>query len=85
LNCHDDQYKYAQNPETRRRTREADEGRLEINAPILKRVLELRRKITKILGYPTWADYVTEEKMVKSAQAAFEVRSYRVYFLELLP
>lgn len=69
------QFKYAQNPETRRLATEAFEARLEINVPILRRALELRRKIAKVLEYPTWADYVTEEKMVKSSANATEVCS----------
>lgn len=30
--------------------------------------MEIRRKLASLLGYPTWADFITEEKMVKSAQ-----------------
>ncbi|KAG5349533.1 hypothetical protein C0989_003290 [Termitomyces sp. Mn162] len=78
------QFKFAENPETRRRALEGHESRLEINVPILSKALDLRRKIAKLLGYKTWsdyapllrsvilikpdvrADYITEEKMVKS-------------------
>ncbi|KII91031.1 hypothetical protein PLICRDRAFT_39628 [Plicaturopsis crispa FD-325 SS-3] len=60
-------FKYAQNPDTRRRAQEGYEERLEINVPLLNKILELRRKITKILGYATWADYKTEVKMIKNA------------------
>ncbi|KAH0586331.1 hypothetical protein H2248_007575 [Termitomyces sp. 'cryptogamus'] len=59
-------FKFAENPETRRRALEGHESRLEINVPILSKALDLRRKIAKLLGYKTWADYITEEKMVKS-------------------
>ena len=40
------------------------------NPPVLQRLLELRHELAQLLGYAHWADYVTEEKMVKSAQAA---------------
>jgi len=48
---------------------------LEINAPLLSKALDLRRKIAKLLGYPTWADYITEVKMIKNAQGVIEVSS----------
>ncbi|KAF8494463.1 hypothetical protein F5888DRAFT_1908310, partial [Russula emetica] len=59
-------FKYAQSAETRRRAYESYETRLELNAPLLDRTLELRRNIATLLGYKTWADHVTEVKMVKS-------------------
>jgi metallopeptidase MepB len=37
-----------------------------LNAPLLDRALELRRDIATLLGYKSWADHVTEVKMVKS-------------------
>ena len=67
------QFKFAQNPTTRQRAFERYEARLDINAPILSKVLDLRRQIAKLLGYPTWADYVTEVKMAKSARGVNEV------------
>jgi Zn-dependent oligopeptidase len=45
---------------------ESYEARLELNAPLFDRVLELRRNIAALLAYNTWADYITEVKMVKS-------------------
>lgn len=63
------QFQFAQNPETRLRAFEGYESRLLVNIPILDRILELRRKIADLLGYGTWADYVTEVKMAKSAQS----------------
>ncbi|KAI0050407.1 metallopeptidase MepB [Auriscalpium vulgare] len=60
-------FKNADSSETRRRAHESYEARLAQNAPLLERALDLRRKIAALLGYPTWADYVTEVKMVKSA------------------
>lgn len=60
--------KFAENPGIRRRAYEGHESRLAINVPLLDRALELRRKIAKLLNYKTWADYITEVKMVKSAK-----------------
>ncbi len=39
----------------------------------MAKFLNLRRKIAKLLGYPTWADYITEVKMVKDAKGVKEV------------
>ncbi|KAI8969619.1 Metalloprotease [Trametes punicea] len=58
----------AENPETRRIIYEAFENRLAVNVPVLSKVLDLRRRIAKLLGYQTWADYATEVKMVKTAK-----------------
>jgi Zn-dependent oligopeptidase len=69
------QFKYAQNAETRRRAHESYEARLELNSPLLDRALELRRNIAGLLGYKTWADYVTEVKMVKSGDNVAKARS----------
>ncbi|KAH7913358.1 hypothetical protein BJ138DRAFT_1002435 [Hygrophoropsis aurantiaca] len=59
-------FKSATSPTTRQRAQEAHENRLSVNVPLLERALELRRQIATMLGYQSWADYVTEEKMVKS-------------------
>ena len=40
----------------------------------MSKFLDLRRQIAKLLGYPTWADYITEVKMVKNAKGVKEVR-----------
>ncbi|PPQ65870.1 hypothetical protein CVT26_000804 [Gymnopilus dilepis] len=61
-------FKFAENPETRKRAQEGHESRLAVNTPLLDKALELRRKIAALLGYKTWADYITEVKMVKSAK-----------------
>lgn len=37
-----------------------------INLPILDRIIELRKKKAALLGYPTWANYVLEERMAKT-------------------
>ncbi|PCH40126.1 zincin [Wolfiporia cocos MD-104 SS10] len=65
-------FKNAINPDTRRRAYGAYDKRLEVNEPILTRILDLRRKIVALLGYPTWADYATEVKMAKNAQTVID-------------
>ncbi|KAH9939164.1 Metalloprotease [Amylocystis lapponica] len=57
--------KQAENPETRRTAYERYDARLSINEPLMSRAIDLRRKIAGLLEYDTWADYVTEVKMVK--------------------
>ncbi|HVS09050.1 MAG TPA: M3 family metallopeptidase [Planctomycetota bacterium] len=42
------------------------------NLDVLKRLIETRHELATLLGYPSWADYVTEDKMVKTAGAARE-------------
>ncbi|KAJ7069838.1 metallopeptidase MepB [Mycena amicta] len=61
-------FKFANDPETRRKAYEGHESRLAVNVPLVEKFLDLRRKIAKILDYPTWADYSTEVKMVKTAK-----------------
>ncbi|KZV95785.1 zincin [Exidia glandulosa HHB12029] len=65
-------FKYAKNPETRRKAWEAYESRVAVNEEIFDSVLAIRRKIADLLGYDSWADYVTEVKMVKSAQGVHD-------------
>lgn len=38
------------------------------NLAVLDRMLRKRHELAQILGYPTWADYVTEDKMVEKAE-----------------
>jgi thimet oligopeptidase len=40
------------------------------NEALLRDILTLRAEKAKILGYDSWADYITEDKMVKSAKNA---------------
>jgi thimet oligopeptidase len=42
------------------------------NIPLLEKVLPLRDNIARKLGYKTWADYLTEVKMVKNGTAAID-------------
>ncbi|GBE84946.1 Saccharolysin [Sparassis crispa] len=65
-------FKFAENPETRRIAYERREGRLDVNAPILSKALELRRQIAALLGYDNWADYITEVKMVKNSRGVID-------------
>lgn len=75
----------AENPETRRLALEASDRKLEINAPLLDRMLGLRRKIAGILGYATWADYVTEIKMAKNAETVVKVCTFLLPRAEVTP
>jgi thimet oligopeptidase len=40
------------------------------NDQTLKKLLGLRKEYASILGYKSWADYITEDKMIKSAKNA---------------
>jgi thimet oligopeptidase len=42
------------------------------NIPLLEKILPLRDNVAKKLGYKSWADYVTEVKMVKNAATAID-------------
>jgi thimet oligopeptidase len=42
----------------------------EKNVPLLQKIMELRDKIARKLGYATWADYEIEPKMAKNAATA---------------
>ncbi|KDR83280.1 hypothetical protein GALMADRAFT_239146 [Galerina marginata CBS 339.88] len=59
---------YAEDPQVRKRAHQANESRLEVNVPILAKIMALRQKVAGLLGYNNWADYVTEIKMVKSGK-----------------
>ena len=40
------------------------------NDASLKRMLEIRYELANLLGFQDWADYVTEDKMIRTAEAA---------------
>ncbi|KAE9403952.1 zincin [Gymnopus androsaceus JB14] len=61
-------FKFAKNPETRRQAFEGYESRLEVNVPLLSKALGIRRQLASLLGYKTWADYITEVKMIKNGK-----------------
>jgi thimet oligopeptidase len=42
------------------------------NLDVLSRMLSGRAELARVLGYPSWAAYVTEDKMIGSAEAAGE-------------
>jgi thimet oligopeptidase len=42
------------------------------NLDVLSRMLGRRAELARVLGYPSWAAYVTEDKMIGSAEAAGE-------------
>lgn len=42
------------------------------NAPVLQRLLERRRSFSDLLGFPSFAAYATEDKMMGSPKAAWE-------------
>ena len=42
------------------------------NLAVLGRMLEARRELANLLGFPTWADYITGDKMIGTRQAASE-------------
>ncbi|MBM3985873.1 MAG: Zn-dependent oligopeptidase, partial [Planctomycetes bacterium] len=42
------------------------------NLEVLRRMIARRRELAGLLGYPSWAAYVTEDKMIRSEQAARE-------------
>ena len=41
--------------------------------PLLEKAADIRRRMAAVYGYDTWADYVTEEKMVGSGWKVDEV------------
>jgi thimet oligopeptidase len=63
----------AKKEETRKRLLVAhDSLAREENIPLLEKILVLRDTIARKLGYPSWADYATETKMVKNAATAMD-------------
>lgn len=62
---------YAKNDDARRRLYMAFRNRgYPKNEAVLERMLQARYELANLLGYPTWADYITEDKMIKSAAHA---------------
>jgi oligopeptidase A len=61
----------------RETTTRATAGALD-NRPLVRRILELRREKARLLGYATFADLATEDRMAKSGAAARQfVRTLR--------
>ena len=62
---------YAKSDDLRRRARVAFDTRAyPQNLAVLDRVIALRAELAQLLGYSSWADYITADKMVGSAANA---------------
>jgi len=62
---------YARREATRKTVLAQFHGRAHpANLEVLDRLLARRAEIARLLGYATWADYITEDKMIGTAQAA---------------
>lgn len=60
--------KYATNVETRRKVFVANENKVNQNVPLFREAILLRDEMARLLGYPTYAEFVIEDKMMKSAK-----------------
>jgi len=63
---------YAERDDVRRRLLHEATNRAPENLAILDELLAKRHELATLLGYPSWAAYVTEDKMVRSAEAVDE-------------
>ncbi len=64
---------YAKNPETRRRLQfEALNRAYPANMGVLDSLIAKRHRLARVLGYPTWADYITADKMIENGPRAAE-------------
>lgn len=64
---------YAQDDELRRQLYVKFRSRGDIeNEAVLKEILTLRAEKSALLGYDNWAEYITEDKMIRSATHAAE-------------
>lgn len=61
-------FKFAQNPETRKRANLGYEAKTAVNTPLLDEIIKLRRKAANLLGYENWAEWILEVKMAKSSK-----------------
>ncbi len=63
-----------ENRELRKRVWEASASRgVTENSPVIQRIVTLRAAKAKLLGYPSWADYVLEEQMAKTPAAVLKI------------
>ena len=63
--------RYAQSGDLRRRMMYEDLNRAyPANMAVLDSLIAKRYRLARILGYPTWADYVTVDKMIESSKNA---------------
>jgi thimet oligopeptidase len=66
-------FSYATSEELRKRMYfEYNNRAYPANEPVLERLVAKRHELANLLGFATWADYVTADKMVGSAKAAAE-------------
>lgn len=66
-------FQYAKREDVRRRLRVVyDDRGFPKNLETLRHLLEKRYELARLLGYDHWAAYVTEDKMIGSAEAAAE-------------
>lgn len=64
-------YTYARSDEVRRRLRQADRSRAHPeNREILEQLLARRHELARLLGFDNFADYITADKMIGSADNA---------------
>lgn len=60
--------KYATNAATRQKVFVANENKVNQNVPLFREAILLRDEMARLLGYPTFAEFVIEDKMMKSAR-----------------
>lgn len=58
--------KYAKNQETRKTALIENQNKVPQNAEILEKIIHIRYEIAKLLGYPTYSEFVLEERMAKN-------------------
>ncbi|GEQ66490.1 hypothetical protein JCM33374_g153 [Metschnikowia sp. JCM 33374] len=58
--------KYSKNQETRKAAYLANSNKVPENAEILEKIIRVRFKVAKLLGYKTFSEFVLEERMAKS-------------------
>jgi thimet oligopeptidase len=64
-------YTYAKNDDLRRRMYiEYNKRAYPKNMAVLDRMIAARHELARLIGYKSWADYVTADKMVESSQKA---------------
>jgi len=63
---------YARSSSAREKLWRASNTRAPANSEVLSRLMTKRYELATTLGYPNWADYVTENKMIGSGRAASE-------------
>ena len=64
---------YAKKEETRKQLDYVNSTRCQSNSAVLFEIMQIRKEISALLGYPDHASYVVEEKMVKTPGVAIKV------------